>query len=91
MIVSGFPIDMNRFCADDMCNNTIGHIMYVHVQKIKRSNGQVDEYVRILESYRDKGRVKQKLVANLGNKRMLQSQSLSLIKILNPSLFQDAK
>lgn len=60
--------------------------MYARVQKIKRPNGQVDEYVQILESYREGGKVRQKVIANLGNKKILKNQLSSLLKILKPSL-----
>jgi len=60
--------------------------VYARVQKIKRPNGQVDEYVQILESYRDHGKVRSRVISNLGNRRVLQSQALSLVKILKPSL-----
>lgn len=65
--------------------------MYARVQKIKRLNGQVDEYVQILESYREGGKVHQKLIANLGNKEVLKNQLGSLLKILKPSLLRGSQ
>jgi len=64
--------------------------VYARLQRIKRPNGQVDEYVQILESYREGGKVRQKVIANLGNKQILKNQLPSLLKILKPSLFRDA-
>ncbi len=65
--------------------------MYARVQKIKRPNGHVDEYVQILESYREGGKVHQKLIANLGNKQVLKNQLGSLLKILKPSLLRGSE
>lgn len=65
--------------------------MYARVQKIKRPNGQVDEYVQILESYREGKKVHQKVIANLGNKQVLKNQLGSLLKILNPSLLRSSQ
>ncbi len=65
--------------------------MYARVQKIKRPNGQVDEYVQILESYREGKKVHQKVIANLGNKQVLKKQLGSLLKILNPSLLRSSQ
>lgn len=58
--------------------------MFVRLQKIQRRNGSTDEYVQILESYREGGRVRQKVVANLGNRRLLKANLESLIKVLDP-------
>lgn len=65
--------------------------MYARVQKIKRPNGHVNEYVQILESYREGGKVRQRLIANLGNKEVLKNQLGSLLKILKPSLLRGAQ
>jgi transposase len=58
--------------------------MYVRLQKIKRPNGSVDEYVQILESYRQGGKVRQKIIANLGNRRLLKANLDSLIFLVDP-------
>lgn len=63
--------------------------MYARIQKIKRPNGKIDEYVQIVESYRAHGKVGQKVIANLGNKQVLQKQFLGLVKLLNPSLLKE--
>lgn len=60
--------------------------MFITTQRIKRKSGKTDEYVQIMESYREAGVVKKKIIANLGNKEILQSQFHSLVKLLNPSL-----
>ena len=58
--------------------------MFVRLQKIRRPNGSTDEYVQILESYREGGKVRQKVVANLGNRRLLKSNLESLITVVDP-------
>ena len=65
--------------------------MYITVQRIKRKNGKIAEYLQMVESYREKGKVKKKVIANLGNKEVLQSQFHSLMKLLNPSLLKEEK
>lgn len=62
--------------------------MFARLQRIKRPSGQVDEYVQIVESYWERGKARQKVIANLGNKRVLESQLPALLKILNPSLLK---
>ena len=58
--------------------------MFVRLQKIRRPNGSTDEYVQILESYRQNGKVRQKVVANLGNRRLLKANLESLITVVDP-------
>jgi transposase len=65
--------------------------MFARLQRIKRPSGQIDEYVQIVESYWERGKARQKVIANLGNKRVLESQLPSLLKILNPSLVKHAE
>jgi len=64
----------------------VGLLMYTRIRKIKRANGHIDEYVEILESYRENGKIHKKRIANLGNKSILKTQLQSLLKILDPSL-----
>ena len=47
--------------------------MFVRSIKVKSSNGTVHEYVRIVSSVREDGRVKQKVVANLGRRDTLEA------------------
>jgi len=47
--------------------------MFVRSVKIRSSNGTVHEYVRIVSSIRDNGRVKQKVIANLGRRDTLEA------------------
>ena len=47
------------------------HDMYLRTVKVRSSSGAVNEYVRVVEAYRDKGKVKQRTVADLGRKDLL--------------------
>src|ERR1700727_2134318 len=45
--------------------------MYPRTVKVRSSSGTVNEYVRIVEAYREGGKVKQRVVADLGRKDLL--------------------
>jgi transposase len=45
--------------------------MYPRTIKVHSTNGTVNEYVRIVEAYREGGKVKQRVVADLGRKDLL--------------------
>jgi transposase len=47
--------------------------MFIRSVKIPSSNGTVHEYVRIVSSVREKGKVRQKVVANLGRRDTLEA------------------
>lgn len=47
--------------------------MFVRSIKVKSSNGTVHEYVRIVGSVRENGKVKQKVIANLGRRDTLEA------------------
>ena len=42
--------------------------MYPRTVKVRSSNGTINEYVRVVEAYREDGKVKQRVVADLGRK-----------------------
>jgi Transposase DDE domain len=46
-------------------------LMYPRTVKVRSSSGTVNEYVRVVEAYRDRGKVKQRVVADLGRKDLL--------------------
>ena len=48
-------------------------IMFVRSVKVRSSNGTVHEYIRIVGSVRDNGKVKQKFIANLGRRDTLEA------------------
>jgi len=45
--------------------------MYLRTIKVRSSSGALNEYVRVVEAYRDGGKVKQRTLANLGRKDLL--------------------
>jgi hypothetical protein len=45
--------------------------MYPRTVKVRSSSGTVNEYVRVVEAYRDNGKVKQRVIADLGRKDLL--------------------
>ena len=47
--------------------------MFIRSVKVPSSSGVVHEYVRVVESVRDNGRVKQRLVVNLGRRDTLMT------------------
>jgi transposase len=46
-------------------------LMYPRTVKVRSSSGTVNEYVRVVEAYRDGGKVKQRVVIDLGRKDLL--------------------
>jgi transposase len=46
-------------------------LMYPRTVRIRSTSGSVHEYVRIVEAYREDGKVKQRVVADLGRKDLL--------------------
>ncbi len=59
--------------------------MFIRSIKVPSSSGAVHEYVRIVESVRENGRVKQKVVANLGRRDTLEA----VLPLLNRFLCGD--
>jgi hypothetical protein len=45
--------------------------MYPRTVKVRSSSGSVHEYIRIVEAYRQDGKVKQRVVADLGRNDLL--------------------
>jgi transposase len=56
--------------------------MYVRIVKVPSSSGTVNEYVRVVEAYRQDGKVKQRVIADLGRKDMLQQLLPRLERLL---------
>jgi transposase len=56
--------------------------MYLRTVKVPSSNGTVNEYVRVVESYRDDGKVKQRTIADLGRKDVLTALLPQLQRLL---------
>jgi transposase len=58
--------------------------MFPRITRVKRPNGQIDEYVQMVESYRDKqGRARQRTVVSLGRRDLLTPHLESLIRLLD--------
>ncbi len=45
--------------------------MFIRIVKVPSTSGNVNEYVRVVEAYRDNGKVKQRVIADLGRKDLL--------------------
>ena len=58
------------------------HDMYLRTIKVRSSSGAVNEYVRVVEAYRDNGKVKQRTVADLGRKDLLAELFPKLKRLL---------
>jgi transposase len=56
--------------------------MYVRTVQVRSSSGAVNEYVRVVESYREDGKVKQRVVADLGRKDLLSALLPKLRRVL---------
>jgi hypothetical protein len=56
--------------------------MFLRTVKAAGGKGVQHEYVRLVESYRDNGRNKQRVVCNLGRKDLLAAHLDSLIRLL---------
>ncbi len=56
--------------------------MYVRTVKVRSSSGQLNQYVRIVEAYRENGKVKQRVVADLGRKDLLTALLPKLRRVL---------
>ena len=46
-------------------------LMYPRTVKVRSSSGTVNEYIRVVEAYREGGKVKQRVVVDLGRKDLL--------------------
>lgn len=56
--------------------------MFIRTVKVPSSSGAVNEYVRVVESYRDAGKVKQRVVSDLGRKDVLTAMLPKLQRVL---------
>jgi transposase len=57
-------------------------LMYPRTVRVRSSSGTVNEYVRVVEAYREGGKVKQRVVADLGRKDLLVELLPKLRKLL---------
>lgn len=56
--------------------------MYLRTTKVKRPDGTVDEYIRLVESYWNNGSPRHRVVCNLGRKDLLAPHAEALLRIL---------
>jgi len=56
--------------------------MYVRSVKVPSSNGSFNEYLRVVEAYREGGKVKQRIIADLGRRDLLAAILPNLRRIL---------
>jgi transposase len=56
--------------------------MFIRTVKVPSSNGAVNEYVRIVEAYREDGKVKQRTITDLGRKDTLTAMLPQLQRVL---------
>lgn len=56
--------------------------MYVRSVKVPSSNGSFNEYLRVVEAYRENGKVKQRIIADLGRRDLLAAMLPKLRRIL---------
>ena len=56
--------------------------MYLRTTKVKRPDGSVDEYIRLVESYWNQGSPRHRIICNLGRKDLLAPHAEALLHIL---------
>ena len=56
--------------------------MYIRVTKVKRGDGKIDEYLRLVESYWNRGSPRHRVICNLGRKELLAPHVDTLVRIL---------
>ena len=56
--------------------------MYLRTTKVKRPDGHVDEYIRLVESYWNNGRPRHRIVCHLGRKELLAPHAEALLRLL---------
>ena len=56
--------------------------MYLRTVNVPSSNGTVNQYVRIVQAYREDGKVKQRVIADLGRKDVLTALLPRLQRLL---------
>lgn len=56
--------------------------MYLRITRVKRANGQVDEYIRLVESVWNNGSPRHRVICNLGRKELLAPHADALLRLL---------
>ncbi|MGH9341293.1 MAG: IS1634 family transposase [Acidobacteriota bacterium] len=55
--------------------------MYLRITRVKRANGQVDEYIRLVESVWNNGSPRHRVICNLGRKELLAPHAHALLRL----------
>jgi transposase len=56
--------------------------MYLRTTRVKRRDGKVDEYIRLVESHWNNGRPRHRVICNLGRKELLVPHADALLRLL---------
>src|SRR5271157_4168541 len=56
--------------------------MYLRTTRVKRRDGKVDEYIRLVESHWNNGSPRHRVICNLGRKELLAPHADALLRIL---------
>ena len=56
--------------------------MFLRTTKVKRADGHVDEYIRLVESFWNKGCPGHRTICNLGRKDLLAPHAEALLRLL---------
>src|SRR5512143_567029 len=56
--------------------------MYLRINKVRRADGKVDEYIRLVESYWNNGSPRHRVICNLGRKDLLAPHADALLRVL---------
>jgi transposase len=56
--------------------------MYLRTTRVKRQDGKVDEYIRLVESYWNNGSPRHRVICNLGRKELLAPHAEALLRLL---------
>jgi hypothetical protein len=56
--------------------------MYLRINKVKRADGRIDEYIRLVESYWNEGSPRHRVICNLGRKDLLAPHADALLRVL---------
>jgi transposase len=65
--------------------------MYLRTTKVKRPDGRVDEYIRLVESCWNNGRPRHRIVCHLGRKELLAPHAEALLRLLKGESQSKAK
>lgn len=64
--------------------------MYLRTLRLRRKDGSKAEYIRLVESYREKGRIKQRVITTLGRKELLAPHLGRLAQLLGKERASDS-